>query len=176
MLSLDCIREIAYFANYKTIKLMIEVLPKLNDIWRYKCKNYLDFYSGEENYLIQRGKAFVLILSLEGYNYKCQDILFEYNDVLIEMMNILNKDDDHRFVYFKPKKRIVVIELANMNVVGQCSTVEEARQIIKSDKRDPYDTYMIVNMASITPHFIKYGRLTTTMEVDYKLICPVDLQ
>lgn len=190
MLSLDCIREIAYWCNYKTTKILLDLHPKLNntDFWKTKCsknfpnQNYLDFYTGEENYLLCKGDDFVLLISLDKYNYECEDILFEYNEMLNDILKIINKKifdkiDHHHLIHINIQCQLVVLCLVDsINIIGQCTTREEAIKIIKSDYQSIYDPYMIIDMASITPHFVKYGKLTKSGGADYELFCPEELE
>lgn len=86
MLTLDCIKEIAYRCNFKSTRKILELYPKLNnsEFWRAKCslhfpdKIYLDFYTGEENYLLRKVGKFVLAIDF-NWRRPCDNFLYEYS-------------------------------------------------------------------------------------------------
>lgn len=180
MLNLDCIKEIAYWCNYKTTKIMIRLYPSLynENFWKSKCQrnfpeqNYLDFYSGEENYLLRKKDDFILLISRNGYNYTCEDVLFEHSKMLDKMIKMSAEkiDGDQRYhdVHILLQCQFVVIFLLDVpKIIKQCNLYNEAIEVIKNNCKNPFDEFMIIDMESITPYFTKYGNLTETTEPFY---------
>lgn len=191
MLNLDIIKEIAYRANYKTTKTLLELYLQLNNsnFWKEKCAinfpehNYLDFYAGEENYLLRKKKDFVLSITRRGYNYECENVLFEYNKLLGKMLKLakgkFEYDQGYQFIHVQIEHRIIVLYAEQeVMVVGQCDSRDEAIAIIKDigQNFDPYDTCMLIDMASITPYFLKHDKLCKAVPADYEIICSKDLK
>ena len=95
-MNIDCIREIAYRCNFKTTKKLLILYPNIliNDFWKIKCnimflkQNYLDFYTGEENFLIKEKKDFVLAIEQDKHNSFCENYLFEYDKMLDTILSL----------------------------------------------------------------------------------------
>lgn len=181
MLTTDCIKEIAYRCNYRTTKIILDLCPKLNNIefWQSKCalnfpaQTYLNFYSGEENYLLRKIEDFVLAVDFTSERYPCENILYEYNEMLDSILNLSEgKIDDrscriHKLVHIDLEDQFVILftdEYENICTIGQYNTELEAINEIKEDFEDQYSDednicYMIIDMSSIIPYFWKYGKL-----------------
>lgn len=195
MLNMDNIREVAYQADYEITKKMIELYPNFNndEFWKAKCltlfpnQKYLDFYTGEENYLIRERGEFALAMD---FNEKiCENILFEYSDMLPLILDLsFNKIDDrgdhmiHYLVRINVTDRFVIIKnngYSDYNIIGQCDYESQIYELMKNDDNDDLeldlDQYMVVDLKSITPYFWKIGKLTKERKSEVKIYCVNDL-
>ena len=190
MLNADNIREVAYRADYNTTKNMIESYPELNndDFWKSKClilfpkESYLDFYTGEENYLIRERGEFALAVDFSS-EAECQNVLFEYFDMLNEVLNLSEEKIHHGMGYnmhylvkIIVQKRFIIIKNDGGYLIGQCDSESKALQIIKDDaiihKDDEYGEYIkyiIVDIESITPYFWKLGSISKRRTSKFKI-------
>jgi len=188
MLTIDNLREIAYQADYVETKNMIKEFPELNnnDFWKLKCltlfpkQKYLDFYTGEENYLIRKRGEFALAVEFSD-DCDCSNILFEYFDMLEEVLELSSDKIDygkgydiHNFYKITLQKQFIVIN--NNNFLEQYENELEALEIIKEDsiihKNDKYINsvkYMIIDLKSITPYFWKLGSLSEKRKSIFKV-------
>lgn len=184
MLSLDCIKEIAYRCDYDTTLIILKIYPEISntDFWKSKCQynfpdqRYLSFYSGEENYLLREIKDFVLAIDFSLLNYPCENVLYEYNEILDHVLDLSSGkiDEDfgwrlHQLIHINIKARFVILHNnSDITIINQHDTKQEVSAEIKNHvkinnitKKD-CDMYLIIDMDSITPFFWKYGKLTPT--------------
>jgi len=188
MLNTD--KEIAYQSDYVETKKMIKLIPEFNndDFWKSKCltlfpdEPYLDFYTGEENYLIREKKQFALAVDFD--DEYCEKFLYEYYDMLSEILYLsCDKIDEsmeyhiHSLYNFIPKKQFIVVNNKEENFIEQCNNELKAIEIIKDDSiyydSDRYNKdikYIIIDLKSITPYFWKLGLLSEKRESQFKVI------
>lgn len=189
-MNLDCIREIAFHCNFKTVRNLLKIYPSLNhpNFWREKCAfnfpndNYLDFYTGEENYLLREKKEFVLAVDYCEGDYSCHNVLYEYNRVMQEMLNLsdsklFERCIQHQLVPINIEARFVILKYDSddleFSLLYQCDSQSEAVDIMKdydeNDGIEEYDYYMIIDLRTVVPHFLKYGRFRQSIEIKYKV-------
>jgi len=191
MLNIDNIREIAYQADYSTTKRTIESYPELNndDFWKCKClkifpkEPYLDFYTGEENYLIREKGEFALAIDFSNECY-CKNVLFEYFDMLDEILDLSSEKIHDGIGYmpdilvkFIPQKRFIIVKNDDVYFVGHCDNESDAFKIMQDDsfvyKDDKYAAeyiqYTVIDLKSITPYFWKLGSLSEKRKSQFKV-------
>jgi hypothetical protein len=189
MLNIDNIREIAYQADYETTKKTLKLYPELDDdqFWKSKClklfprETYLDFYTGEENYLIRERGVFALAVDFSG-NGNCENLLFEHFDMLDKILDLSSEKIYDGMGYMLEiliklivKNRFIVIKNLEGFFVEQCSTELDAIDIMmndaityKNNEYAEYINYMIIDLKSITPYFWKIGSLTKKQKAAFK--------
>lgn len=162
----DVIKEISYFCDYKTTKNLISIYPQLNNIWRKKCdaNEYLEFYSGEENYLIQKKKEFAISITND---FHVGGFLFQYDKMLEEVISLgwYNYDDYCELVKINVRKRYLLLN--KFKIIGQYDSKDE----IDINKKRKHEIYIIVDMESVVPYFLKYGSLRGEIDpcADYEI-------
>ena len=135
MLSVDNIREIAYQADYESTKKLLGLYPELNtdDFWKCKIsklfplEKYLDFYTGEENYLIRNRKDFVLAVDV---GESCENLLFEYDKMLEDILDLSAEKIHsgmgyslHQLIHINIKNQFVIIHYErDLMIINQCNT------------------------------------------------------
>lgn len=182
MLTIDCIKEIAYRSDYKTIKILIDLYPKIRaiEVWKTKCwlefpdQNYLDFYTGEENYLLRKIGNFVLPLDFSCSKDPCGNHFYQYSEMLKDFLDLsFDKFERgyllHNLIHINLQNRFVILYAMDLYhdiiIIDQCSIKGEAINIIKKDIKDiclnerSNHLYMIIDMKSVIPYFWKYGKL-----------------
>jgi hypothetical protein len=181
MLNIDNIREIAIQSDYVETKKIIKEFSELNndDFWKSKClklfpkENYLDFYTGEENYLIRERGEFALAIDFSEECY-CEKVLFEYSDMLSDIL-FLSVDKIHDGIGYQIhnlfkiiiQKQFIVVNNEEEDFMKQCDDKLEAIELIKQhsliykeNKYNEHIKYIIVDLKSITPYFWKLGTLS----------------
>lgn len=162
----DVIKEIAYFCDYKTTKQLILVYPQLKNIWKHKCypDRYLDFYSGEENYLMEKKKEFAISITDDHH---IGNFLFQYDEMLDTILSMCYSRYEYcDLLKIELRKRYLLLN--KDLIIEQYNNKEEAVNYIKN-KITKRDKYIIVDMSTITPYFFKYGKLSEEKDCDYKI-------
>ena len=180
MLSLDCIREIAYRCYYDTTLNILKIFPNIsgNDFWKNKCQytfpdqKYLTFYSGKENYLLREINNFVLAIDFSSLKYPCENILYEYNEMLDHILDLSSGKIDqdfgwrlHKLIHINVEARFVLLyKDIDISILSQNDNETEVSAKIKNHFNNINDSgiYLVVDMNSIRPFFWKYGKLAPT--------------
>lgn len=195
MLTIDNIREITYQANYEVTKKSLELYPELNNDEFWKCKinklfpleTYLDFYTGEENYLIRDRKDFILAIDTSD-GMSCENSLFEYDKMLDDILELSDEKIhtgmgylSHRLLHIHIKHQFVIVNegLTDVTIINQCDSELEAKDIIKGHIKDmnydlnddmtEYIKYMVIDLNTITPYFLKLGKLRKSIKSKFNV-------
>lgn len=136
--------------------------------------NIFDFWTPEENDLVQTRKKFALAIifgddqTVETSLYEYDPMLKEILDLSIDMINSGAGYLPYDLISFNVEKQYIVIR-RNLNYsveyVGQYITNTEAINMIKIDqlnlnaKHSTEYEYVIVNLEHTTPYFLGKGKL-----------------
>jgi hypothetical protein len=136
--------------------------------------NNFDFWTPEENDLVQIRKKFALAIvfgddqTVETSLYEYDPMLKEILDLSIDMINSADGYLPYDLIEFNVEKQYIVIRRNlkyTVEYVGQYTTNEEAINIIKTDqlnlnaKHSTEYEYAVVNLEHTTPHFFGKGKL-----------------
>jgi len=188
-LHIDIIRQVIIWTDHETTLKLLQLYPKLfldQNIWKTKIthqftgQQYFDFWMGEENYLIHDRDTFALAINF-GDSEEVSGYLLEYDKILKYVLSLVDDSinyaggyDNVKLLKFSVKKQFILAhrnEQYNYYIIGQYNDREEVVDIIKSHQKvltngyytdDEQFTYVIINLAYMTPLFIKLGKLSGT--------------
>lgn len=147
-------------------------------------KEFIDcnFWTPEENYLVQQKKRFAIAINF-GSDNDVDEYLYEYDPILKKVLSL--SDDlihnglgyvQYDLVEFDVKKRYVVIisdRDYQVSIMGQFNNKTDAKNGIKADQTPPsknynpdadddddWCTYALIDLGKMTPYFFKKGTLS----------------
>ena len=96
------------------------------------------------------------------------NLLFEYDEMLDQTLKIVKSgiEDYHEYIHVDVSNRFIIFkadETPKISIMFQCNNATDAKEIIHKDakqyNRPSYVSYMIVDLTSIIPSFLKIGTL-----------------
>lgn len=174
----DILYSVILNADYESTMKLLQSIPHDNNIWKnkfeYKFPNgkLFDFWTYEQNYIIQEKQYFALILNFDDEYFEIENMI-EWSPLLSYCINLASNNAGHlNGIYYSVikifvREQFVLIKCdANLNcfILGQFSNQEDAQPIIDSDKLtlvDQYDIdytyYQIIDLKDFKPCTLKLG-------------------
>ncbi len=136
---------------------------------------YFDFWTPEENNLVQSKRFFTLAINFSDYQ-DTENVIYEYDPMLVDILELSSEIihngggySMHNLIKFSVDAQYILVRRDcdfDVALIGQYSTNEEAINVINADQfaldSDDDDTYqyVIINLEYTKPYFFKLGILT----------------
>ena len=173
----DILLEIALHCKLRTVINIMRVLPQLDNVyfWKLKCekdypgKNYLECWTGKENYLIHSKKSIFLNMNTDYHDimpYHVDKYIYEYTNLIKKLKYPgIDEYENLEVIQLYTIKQYILIMWDQLDGyayyhINTYDTEAETFAAIKEKQntlKDEYINIAILNLAYMSPYFIKYG-------------------